>query len=151
MALYEYRALCSRVIDGDTIELAWKDYGDGFKVHTSKRNPLRYRLASINAYEKTLRSGTTPEEKVLGIEATHWLKGQVEGKIVHIKSVASGAKGNLGRYLAYLFPDMGNDAQLDPLSPSCFNLQLLVHRYAVVSKYADGHIYASLGYPREAE
>ena len=149
MGLYEYRGEVSRVIDGDTIELAWKDYGDGLKVHTSKRNPLRYRLASINAYEKTLRSGTTPEEKVLGIEATAWLKEQVEGKRVCVKSVASGAKGSLGRYLVYLFPDGGDDERLDPLSSSCLNLRLLDEGFAVVSKYDDGDLYARLGYTRE--
>jgi endonuclease YncB( thermonuclease family) len=151
VGLYEYRGEVSRVIDGDTIELAWKDYGDGLRVHTSKRNPLRYRLAAINAYEKTLRSGTTPEEKALGIEATAWLKERVEGKRVRLKSVASGAKGSLGRYLVYLFDDGEDDERLEPLSLGCYNLRLLDKGYAVVSKYDDGDIYARLGYEREGD
>jgi hypothetical protein len=30
VSLYEYRAEVLRVVDGDTIWLTWKDYGDGY-------------------------------------------------------------------------------------------------------------------------
>jgi endonuclease YncB( thermonuclease family) len=151
VGLYEYRAEVLRVVDGDTVELSWKDYGDGLIVHTTEAAPLTYRLAGINAYEKSLRYGTTPEEKALGLAATAWLKGEVEGKKVKVKSIKAGAKGGFGRYLAFLFPDGPADAHLDVCSTDCFNRQLLERGWAEVSKYDDGMCYAGLGYPQESE
>jgi endonuclease YncB( thermonuclease family) len=143
-------------VDGDTIDLEWIDQGfSDFKMGIPPRgadpgDPLRFRLAAINAYEKTLRGGTTPEEKALGIEATAWLKGVVEGQKAKIKSVVSFRKGNFGRYLVFLFLDGPDDEVLDPLDPSkCINRMLLDEGYAVVSKYDDGDIYDGLGYSRE--
>jgi endonuclease YncB( thermonuclease family) len=155
VGLYEYRAEVLRVVDGDTIWLAWKDYGDGLKVHggSTSATALSYRLAGINAYEKSLRYGTTAEEKVLGLEATAWLKGLIEDSNVLLKSVEAGAKGGFGRYLAYVFLDNSFDPdRLDPLNAdNCVNRMLLDKGYAEVSKYEDGAMYEGLGYPREGE
>jgi endonuclease YncB( thermonuclease family) len=153
VGLYEYRAEVLRVVDGDTIWLAWKDYGDGLKVHggDTSATAMPYRLAGINAYEKSLRGGTTPEEKAKGIEATHWLMDLIEGKTIFLKSVKGGEKGGFGRYLAYIFLTH-IPGRLDPLDPqTCINLMLLDKGYAEVSKYDDGAMYEGLGYPREGE
>jgi endonuclease YncB( thermonuclease family) len=150
---YEYSAEVLRVVDGDTIWLAWKDYGDGLKIHggATSANALSYRLAAVNAYEKSLRFGTTPEEKAKGIEATLWLKNLIEGKEVFIKSVRAGNKGGFGRYLAYVFLPHAPEV-FDPLDGEhCINLMLLDKGYAEVSKYEDGAMYEGLGYPREGE
>lgn len=151
MGLYEYSAEVLRVVDGDTVWLSWKDYGDGLKVHggDTSATALSYRLAGVNAYEKTLRYGTTPEEKEKGIEATAWLKGLVEGQKVLLKSVRAGSKGNYGRYLAFLFLEHSPET-FDPLDQAtCINRMLLDEGYAVVSKYEDGDTYDGLGYERE--
>jgi len=62
--LYCYRAKVRRVIDGDTIELEWWDFGLGQRWHYTEARPLRVRFAHVNAYETSLRGGTTPEQKV---------------------------------------------------------------------------------------
>lgn len=151
MGLYEYRAEVLRVVDGDTIWLSWKDYGDGLKIHggNTSETALSYRLAAINVYEKTRRFGTTEEEKQLGIAAMNWLKDLVEGKTVLLKSVKAGARGNYGRYLVYAFLDV-EETDFDPLDgATCINLMLLEKGWALVSKYDDGETYEGLGYARE--
>lgn len=150
MALYEYRAKCARVIDGDTIELEWKDYGDGFKKHATEGDPMKYRFAAVNAYEKTLRGDTTPEEKAIGIKATEWLKNMIEGKTIKVRSVKAGSRGNFGRYLAFVFTDGPDDEDLDLHNAErCLNLALLALGYGVVSRYEDGDVYDGRGHPRE--
>jgi endonuclease YncB( thermonuclease family) len=156
VSLWCRRVVVNRVVDGDTIDLEWIDQGFGdFKMGVPPReadpgDPLRFRLAAVNAYEKTLRGGTTPEEKALGIEATAWLKGVIEGRKAKIKSIVSFRKGNFGRYLVYLFLDGPDDEHLDPLDGAkCINRMLLDEGYAVVSKYDDGDTYDGLGYERE--
>lgn len=64
--MYEYNATIKRVIDGDTIEVI---IDLGFEVQITQT----LRLNRIDAYETTLRNGTTPEEKALGIEGKNFL------------------------------------------------------------------------------
>lgn len=156
--MYEYRATVDNVVDGDTVDMDFIDLGFGVvrmgipPARGDKGDPFRFRLASINAFEKTLRGGTTPAQKILGIEATQWLRALVEGHKVRVKTVKAGKRGNLGRYLAYLFIDGPDDEKLDPLDGSiCINRMLLDKGYAVVSKYDDGAVYDGLGYPREED
>ena len=157
MSLWERRVVVSRVVDGDTIDLEWIDQGFGdFKMGVPPRgadagDPLRFRLAGINAYETRLTGGTTPEQKEKGLEAKAWLAAILDGQKARIKSIVSFRKGNFGRYLAFVFLDGPDDEHLDPLDRSkCLNRMLLDEGFAVVSKYSDGDIYAGLGYERES-
>ena len=63
--MFEYRATCVHVSDGDTIDLADMDLGFGITMTQTQR----FRLAGINTYETSLRGGTTPEEKEIGLKA----------------------------------------------------------------------------------
>lgn len=149
MSLYSYRAVCSRVVDGDTIELEVIDQGFGDMKFGIPEAKLSFRLAGVNAYETSLRYGTTPEEKVVGLEAKEWLKDLIEGKKIRIRTVRSGAKGNFGRFLAYIYED-GDDHE--PLLPSnSLNHTLLEKGYAVVSNYDDGEVFIQMGYKRKEE
>ena len=149
MSLYSYRAVCSRVVDGDTVVLDVLDQGFGDMKFSIPEGELRFRLAGVDAYEKTLRGDTTPEEKAKGIEATEWLKSLIEGKKIRVRTVRSGAKGNFGRFLAYIFVDGPNDESLLP--KDSLNRALLDKGYAVVSEYADGEVFVQMGYERSGE
>jgi micrococcal nuclease len=64
--MYEYAAKVKRVLDGDTIDVV---IDLGFDVDIKQT----LRMNRINAYETTLRNGTTPEQKALGIEGKKFL------------------------------------------------------------------------------
>ena len=100
---YVYRALVERVVDGDTVDLAWIDKGFGDKRFPLPGEPLRLRLFGIDAFETSLRGGTTPAEKALGLEAKAWLKAEVEGREVRLHTVKGGGRGTFGRLLVYLW------------------------------------------------
>lgn len=101
--MYEYEAEVSRVIDGDTVDMAWVDLGFGIRLFPSPTQKLRFRFEYCNAYETTLRGDTTPEQKALGLECKAWLKGEIEGKIVIVRTVRGGDRGNFGRWLAWVW------------------------------------------------
>jgi len=65
--MYHYNAKIIRVVDGDTIEVL---IDLGFEVFIFQV----LRLSRIDAYETTLRNGTTAEEKAKGIEGKEFLK-----------------------------------------------------------------------------
>lgn len=128
--MYEYRAKVLRVVDGDTIDLEWWDFGAGIKMHAAGDQQLRMRLAHINAYETSLRYGTTPEQKTLGIEAREWLKEQCEGQVVRLRTVKGGARGSFGRYLVWIWPDGDDDDPL--LNATSYNQAILDYGWGVV-------------------
>lgn len=95
--IFTYRATILKVVDGDTID-AFVDLGFGiFRKE-------RFRLNRIDAYEKTLRSGVTEEQKLKGIEGLYFLKENVEVKNVTIKTYKD-STDKYGRYLADVFVD----------------------------------------------
>ena len=96
--MYEYKAQCVKVVDGDTIDCV---VDLGFKVNVG---PERFRLYGIDAPETTLRGDTTPEEKAAGLELKAWLKERIEGKEVVLRTFKDD-KGKYGRYLAVVIHD----------------------------------------------
>jgi endonuclease YncB( thermonuclease family) len=147
MSLFSYRGVCSRVVDGDTVELDVIDLGFGVMQFGIPEAPLRFRLAGVNAYETRLGRGTTPEEKVVGLEAKEWLRELIEGQKVRVRTVRGGSKGSFGRWLAYLYVDGDEHEALLP--GNSLNRELLDKGYAVVSEYDDGEAFIALGYSRE--
>jgi len=90
--MYEYNAVVSRVVDGDTVE-GIVDLGFGVSI---KRT---FRLYGINAPETRTKVLT---EKELGIKAKNRLKELVEGKSVVIKTILDSTE-KFGRYLAVIY------------------------------------------------
>jgi micrococcal nuclease len=95
--LYHYKALVTRVIDGDTVLV---DIDLGF--HTWVRDE-RIRLYGINAPEKNAPGGA---------EATAFLAGKIEGKPVILETI-KGTHGEdrqekFGRYLGIIWLDGAN-------------------------------------------
>lgn len=88
--------VCTRVVDGDTIDCLI-DFGFGLtQTH-------RFRLNRINAPE------TRGEERTDGLISKSWLITKIEGKQVIIESHK---KGKYGRYLAEVFlpqPDVSSN------------------------------------------
>ena len=90
--LYTYNGIVTNVIDGDTLDI---EFDLGFNLKFTER----VRLYGIDAYEPTLRNGTTEEEKKLGLEAKAYLIDRILDKEVIIETVKD-KKGKYGRYLA---------------------------------------------------
>lgn len=143
-SLWNFRGRCSRVIDGDTVELEFVDQGFGDFKFTTPEHKLRFRLAGVNVYETSLRYGTTPEQKQLGLEAKEWLKNLIEGELVMVHTMRS---GNLGRFICFLFENVPDDDRR-LLVENSINKQLLDLQWGVVSKYPDGDIFIERGYSR---
>jgi endonuclease YncB( thermonuclease family) len=102
---YTYYAEILEVVDGDTIGVLTSL---GFTVsHGNNKKPMRFRFADIDVYETTLRAGTTPEEKIKGLEAKAWLAARLPvGTIVVLVSKKSeGEDAKFGRYLATVWHD----------------------------------------------
>lgn len=93
--LYTYKAKVLNVIDGDTIDVS---VDVGFRTYREDR----FRLARINAYETSLRSGTTEEQKQMGIQGATYLRDLLVGKQVIIKTTKD-STDKYGRYLAEIF------------------------------------------------
>lgn len=89
---YIYKAIVTKVVDGDTFDL---QIDLGFDVKVKQR----IRLNGADAYETSLRGGTTEEEKRKGIEAKEFLIDRIFNKEVIIETVKD-KKGKYGRYLA---------------------------------------------------
>jgi endonuclease YncB( thermonuclease family) len=150
MSLYSYRVPCTKVIDGDTVELAYMDFGFGrreYPISDKPRDQIRFRLAGINAYGTTFREADTEADKQKGLAAKAWLTARVAGKPVRFRSIRGGTEDDFGRFLALIFDDGPDDAPLDP--QQSLNRELLVQGFAVVSKYPDGALFDGQGFPRE--
>lgn len=111
----------SRVIDGDTIELA-----DGRKV----------RLIGVNTPESTTR--TEP----FGKEASNYTKSKLEGKQVYLQRDVS-ETDRYGRYLRLVWLDVPNDFDSESeIRAKMFNADLVINGYAEPSTYPPDVRYA---------
>ena len=88
----------NRVVDGDTIDVT---IDLGFDLYKKER----VRVAGVDTPEKRTRD---KEEKVLGIDATNWLKERLEAAIkgddeLTIRTELVGGMGKYGRLLGWLY------------------------------------------------
>ena len=101
---YNFRVVkINRVVDGDTIDVT---IDLGFDLLKKER----VRIAGVDTPEKRTRD---KEEKVLGIDATNWMKEHLEGAIkggeeLIIRTELKGGVGKYGRLLGWLY--VGEDA-----------------------------------------
>ena len=91
-----------KVLDGDTIDVT---IDLGFDLYKKER----VRVAGVDTPEKRTRD---LEEKALGIDATNWLKKQLEDAIngeseLTIRTELKGGVGKYGRLLGWLY--VGDD------------------------------------------
>ncbi len=100
---------CNRVIDGDTIKVMI-DLGFGIL----KKCSIRFK--GIDVYEKTLRDNQTEEEKARGIEATQFLKGEIEKGAVILQVEKDPGKYG-GRWIGtvWYYNDQGEKVCLNDL------------------------------------
>jgi len=100
---YNFRVTeINRVVDGDTIDVT---IDLGFDLYKKER----VRIAGIDTPEKRTRD---KEEKILGIDATNWLKDKLEEAIkgddeLTIRTELKGGVGKYGRLLGWLY--VGDD------------------------------------------
>jgi len=96
---YNFRVTeVARVIDGDTIDVV---IDLGFDLYKKER----VRIAGVDTPEKRTRD---LEEKKLGIDATNWLKNQLDSAIsgeddLVIRTELDGGFGKYGRLLGWLY------------------------------------------------
>ena len=96
---YNFRVTeINRVVDGDTIDVT---IDLGFELYKKER----VRVAGVDTPEKRTRN---LEEKALGIDATNWLKKQLEDKIngddeLIIRNELKVGVGKYGRLLGWLY------------------------------------------------
>ena len=96
---YNFRVTeINRVVDGDTIDVTIDLWFDLYKKE-------RVRIAGIDTPEKRTRD---LEEKALGIDATNWMKEQLEEAIngeseLTIRTELKGGMGKYGRLLGWLY------------------------------------------------
>ena len=88
----------NRVVDGDTIDVT---IDLGFDLYKKER----VRVAGVDTPEKRTRD---KEEKVLGIDATNWLKERLEAAIkgddeLTLRTELVGGVGKYGRLLGWLY------------------------------------------------
>lgn len=115
--MYNYNAVCTRVVDGDTID-AMIDLG--FGVHIKKR----IRLAGINAPESRTRD---KQEKILGLAAKDRLIVMMEGADNKFE-LESQELGKYGRVLGKLHIDKLDGKDL--ITKTCVNDCLVKEGYA---------------------
>ena len=115
--MYNYNAICTRVVDGDTID-AMIDLG--FGVHVKKR----IRLAGINAPESRTRD---KQEKILGLAAKDRLISMMEGADNKFE-LESQELGKYGRVLGKLHIDKLDGKDL--ITKTCVNDCLVKEGYA---------------------
>ena len=100
---YNFRVVSiDRVVDGDTIDVS---IDLGFDLIKKER----VRVAGVDTPEKRTRD---LEEKALGLDATNWMKEQLEGAIdgddeLVIRTELKGGMGKYGRLLGWLY--VGDD------------------------------------------
>ena len=96
---YNFRVIkINRVVDGDTIDVT---IDLGFDIYKKER----VRVAGVDTPEKRTRD---KEEKILGIDATNWLKERLESAIkgddeLTIRTELVGGVGKYGRLLGWLY------------------------------------------------
>ena len=96
---YNFRVTeINKVLDGDTIDVTIDLGFDLFKKE-------RVRIAGVDTPEKRTRN---LEEKALGLDATEWLKGKLEGAIngdddLIIRTELDGGVGKYGRLLGWSY------------------------------------------------
>ena len=96
---YNFRVVeINRVVDGDTIDVTIDLGFDLFKKE-------RVRVAGVDTPEKRTRD---LEEKELGIDATNWIKENLDGAIsgdddLIIRTELVGGMGKYGRLLGWLY------------------------------------------------
>jgi len=101
---YNFRVVkINRVVDGDTIDVT---IDLGFDL-TKKE---RVRIAGVDTPEKRTRN---KEEKVLGIDATNWMKEKLNAAIkgddeLTIRTELVGGMGKYGRLLGWLYIGEGD-------------------------------------------
>ena len=114
---YNFRVTeINRVLDGDTIDVT---IDLGFDLYKKER----VRVAGVDTPEKRTRD---LEEKALGIDATNWMKKQLEDTIngddeLTIRTELVGGMGKYGRLLGWLYV---GDAD------TSLNEQMIVEGYA---------------------
>ena len=100
---YNFRVTeINRVVDGDTIDVT---IDLGFDLYKKER----VRVAGVDTPEKRTRD---LEEKALGLDATNWMKKQLEDAIdgddeLTIRTELKGGMGKYGRLLGWLY--IGDD------------------------------------------
>ena len=101
---YNFRVVkIDKVVDGDTIDVT---IDLGFDLYKKER----VRIAGVDTPEKRTRD---LEEKALGLDATYWMKKQLEYTIAGdeeliIRTELKGGTGKYGRLLGWLY--VGEDA-----------------------------------------
>ena len=96
---YNFRVIkINKVLDGDTIDVT---IDLGFDLYKKER----VRIAGVDTPEKRTRNA---EEKVLGIDATNWLKDKLSGAIsgdddLIIRTELVGGVGKYGRLLGWCY------------------------------------------------
>ena len=96
---YNFRVTeINRVVDGDTIDVT---IDLGFDLYKKER----VRVAGVDTPEKRTRD---LEEKALGLDATNWMKEQLEEAIngeseLTIRTELQGGMGKYGRLLGWLY------------------------------------------------
>tara|TARA_B100001287_G_scaffold178063_1_gene150141 strand:+ start:125 stop:589 length:465 start_codon:yes stop_codon:yes gene_type:complete len=114
---YNFRVIeINRVVDGDTIDVT---IDLGFDLYKKER----VRIAGVDTPEKRTRD---LEEKELGIDATNWLKKELEGAVngdddLIIRTELDGGVGKYGRLLGWCYI---GDADLS------LNEQMITEGYA---------------------
>lgn len=91
--MYEYRAKLIKVIDGDTVDL---DIDLGFNVHI---NPMRFRLAGLNAPEKNSKNVA---ERAAAATASATLEALLKDSPLVVKTEKD-SQEKYGRYLANIW------------------------------------------------
>ena len=92
-----------KVVDGDTIDVL---IDHGFDLYKKER----VRIAGVDTPEKRTRD---LEEKALGLDATYWMKKQLEDTIAGdeeliIRTELKGGTGKYGRLLGWLYVGEGD-------------------------------------------
>ena len=96
---YNFRVTkINRVVDGDTIDVT---IDLGFDLYKKER----VRVAGVDTPEKRTRD---LEEKALGLDATYWMKENLEGAVAGdddliIRTELVGGMGKYGRLLGWLY------------------------------------------------
>ena len=96
---YNFRVVkINKVVDGDTIDVT---IDLGFDLYKKER----VRIAGVDTPEKRTRD---LEEKALGLDATYWMKKQLDDTIkgddeLIIRTELKGGTGKYGRLLGWLY------------------------------------------------
>lgn len=101
--MYNYKATCTRVIDGDTIEVI---IDLGFNVMIKET----VRLKGIDTPESRTRNTL---EKQAGLKVEQFLIDLIEGKTIYITTEKSNEK--YGRYLADIYLNLDDTKSINEL------------------------------------